>query len=67
MERNKKRHYEPPMLTTVTFKAERGYAQSKGLLSSLLMYKIISPDYNTASLEGFDTKTGWESSGTFWE
>lgn len=41
MKENEKRHYEAPELTVVTFKAERGYAQSGGVGNKRLMQSIV--------------------------
>lgn len=44
MKENEKRHYEAPELTVVTFKAERGYAQSKQgrLLQSIVLSSALA-------------------------
>lgn len=44
MKEIEKKHYEAPQLTVVTFKAERGYAQSnpKRLLQSIVLSSALS-------------------------
>lgn len=44
MKENEKRHYEAPELTVVTFKAERGYANSpaKSLMQTIVLSSALA-------------------------
>lgn len=58
MEKKEKRIYETPRLTTVTFRAERGYATSG--LTAVYLSLITSGAGGSQSLESR------ESTGTYW-
>ena len=47
MDKKKKKNYETPQLTAVTFRAERGYATS-GAAKSLFI-SILAADYSGAA------------------
>ncbi len=51
---NEKKLYEPPALTAVTFKAEKGYASSN--LSLIAISSIINSEQSSAvSRDGYGT------------
>lgn len=57
MEDNKKKRYEAPTLTVVTFKAERGYANSGEWSRTLSLYEETGT--GDQNLEDRGTATEW--------
>ena len=57
MEKNDKRPYEAPQLTTVTFKAERGYANS--IFKLALISELAGLANVSSSLEGRESAGDW--------
>lgn len=58
---NEKKLYEPPALTAVTFKAEKGYAASSSLIRSIWIGALMSggdaSDVN--GVNDYDVQTNW--------
>jgi len=72
MKTNERKQYEAPELTVVTFRAERGYAESGGLMSSLKFWEwggglAMSGDEGS-HIEVYESGNGWnEGSNSFWD
>lgn len=70
MEKKEKRIYETPRLTTVTFRAERGYAESLRV-SSIAIWSWIAGDANIENqthLEDYGVVNNWDqNTNTFWQ
>lgn len=61
--KDNKKAYTAPVLTVVTFKAERGYVLS-GLVDQLMLWENDSQD----SMENYETGNGWNSGNNhFWD
>lgn len=54
-----KQSYEAPRLTVVTLKAEKGYAASVDLYNF--------DRHGDENMEAYETHSGWESGGSFWD
>ncbi len=68
--KEKKQHYESPQLTTVTFKAEKGYASSeRGFrLGNAWSVGLLDAWSNTPSSGGSNISSGWtDNGGSAWE
>ena len=65
MKEVKKKTYQAPKLTTVSFKAERGY-----LVSGEETLRLIHDEYdggNNEPMESYSEQSGWGSGGSFWD
>ena len=59
MSEKRKKMYEAPQLTAVSFKTERGYANSVDLLKTLAIISATSYGTGDQNLEDRGTATSW--------
>lgn len=63
-----KKNYTPPILTVVSFRTERGYAQSPGLGLTGLLPILISKNDQSYETEVFSSHPTWEEgTDNFWD
>lgn len=63
-----KKEYTPPILTVVSFRVERGYAESTGMDMMGLFPILISQNNQSYETELFSPHPTWqEGSDSFWE
>ena len=57
-----KKNYEAPTITVVTFKVEKGFAESGGILRALALSMALSETYGSQSLENRQDggNLGWQ-------
>lgn len=63
----KKKIYEPPRLTTVIFKTERGYFVSGYVEQmNLMQEEIVAEEEAARQMEYYTEQENWHSGGEFW-